>query len=166
MKGKKLYFTHEGTETNKPRKPMTRASTKRLAPIGKDTFEIPIEIIVPHESEQLHEIQHHEEKDDQKIKRLKTQLKEAQDMNVKLREENREIKMKFAEHMDQCEDIPTKTKIMTRKRLPLHRQVKNLYGRNRAMQAENRPLREELKTLKRKISKRNLELLVEAVASR
>lgn len=83
------------------------------------------------------------------------------------------MKMSISDHMDVCEEVMLKARIMARRTLPLHRQAKNLYKLNRALQTEVRVLKEENKMLdeelqinKYKLSKRNFKILAEAAASR
>ena len=104
---------------------------------------------------------------------MKAQLEQAQDTIEKLREGNKEMKISIAGHMDICEYVLFKANIIVRKTLPLHRQVKNLYRKNRTLQAEiralqedNNMLNEELQATKSKVSRRNLNILVEAATSR
>ena len=114
MKGKQIEFTLEIVEKVKPRKPMTGSKTKKLAPLSIDTPQIFPKVPVHQETEQFQEITYHEEQDDRKVRRLKSYLKEAQDEIVRLREENKEIKVNFRDHMDLCDDVLTKSKIMVR----------------------------------------------------
>jgi hypothetical protein len=61
------------------------------------------------------------------VKRLKRQLKEAQAVIVQLREENKKMKRKIAEHLDLCEEALENRKRMVKRSLPLHKQMKNMY---------------------------------------
>jgi len=51
------------------------------------------------------EVQSPLEKEDMTTKILKKQLKEAHDEIVKLREENKHMKKRIAEHLDLCEKL-------------------------------------------------------------
>ena len=82
------------------------------------------------------------------------------------------MKTSIVEHMDLYQDVLFKSKIMKRKSTPLHRQVKNIYSKNRelqtesrALQEENKRLEEELQVVKSKVSKGNLTILTEAKKS-
>jgi len=91
-------------------------------------------------------------KDDAKTKELQAQLESAQKLIVQLTKENKELKADLEEQLPMFEDFIMKAKRMVRWSLPLHRQVKNLYWRNREIQTQNRALKEELQLLKIKVS--------------
>jgi hypothetical protein len=81
-------------------------------------------------------------------------LKEAQAEIVKLREENRQMKEKIAEHLDLCEEALENRKIMVKRYLPLHKQMKNIYKKNRTLKTKDRLRKEQME-------KRNLDLLAQ-----
>jgi hypothetical protein len=57
------------------------------------------------------------------------QLREAQNVIIQLREENRQIKLKFEQHLDDCEPTIDNAREMVRRTLPLHKQLKNYTNR-------------------------------------
>jgi hypothetical protein len=81
-------------------------------------------------------------------------LKEAQDVIVQLREENRKMKRKIAEHLDLCEEALEKNKRMLKRYMALHKHVKSLYIHNRTLKEKERQRKEQ-------IAKRNLDLLAQ-----
>ena len=71
---------------------MAGSKTKKLAPLSIDTPQISPEVLAHQETTKFQEITYHEEQDDQQVRRLKNQLKEAQYEIVILSEENKEIR--------------------------------------------------------------------------
>jgi hypothetical protein len=53
-------------------------------------------------------------------------------------------------------------RFVARKAQPLHRQLKNLYKKNKGFQYQNRKLKDELKHFQDEVAQRNLQVLVEA----
>ena len=127
----------------------------------------------PKKIEETPNIIHHKERVIEQPEELKAQLRQDQVTISKLYEKNRKLKINLLDHMDLYQDVLLKAKIMAKKALPLHRQVKNLYRLNRALQAkvralqeDNKALNQELQITKSKVSKRNLKILAEATTSR
>jgi len=85
MKGKKSVFTPPVSEMVKPRRPMTRSTAKELDPMEEGVAKAPAH----HVAKRSIEDQPQSEESDLRVKRLMNQLKEAQTIIVKLREENR-----------------------------------------------------------------------------
>jgi precorrin-2 methylase len=112
------------------------------------------EIHVQCVAEEVVEAQSPSEEDNMTIKRLRKQLKEAQVVIVQLREENKQMKRKIAEHLDLCEGALENNKRMVKRSLPLHRQVKNLYRQNKTLQEKDRLRKEQT-------AKKNLDLLAQ-----
>jgi regulator of replication initiation timing len=67
---------------------------------------------------------------------LKKQLKEAHDEIVKLREENKHMKRRIAEYLDLCEEALENGKIMVTRSLRLHKQMKNIYKKNKVLKTK------------------------------
>jgi hypothetical protein len=88
------------------------------------------------------------------IKMLRKQLKEAQDVIVQRREENRQIKIKIEEDLDLCEGALENNKRMVKRSLPLQKLVKNLYIQNKTLHAKDRLRKEQTE-------KKNMDLLAQ-----
>jgi len=88
------------------------------------------------------------------VKILMNPLKEAQAGIAKLKEENRQMKEKIAEHLDPCEESLENRKRMVKIYLPLHKQMKNICKQNRTLNTKDRLRKEQME-------KRNLNLLAQ-----
>ena len=106
-------------------------------------------------------------------KGLKNELKKAQLMIFQLKEQNRKQKEAHQEHATKlaCEMNEIDSKIKNsyknvRRWLIIRKKQFNLKRKNTTLQAENRALEEELERVKRKVSKRNLKILVEEETSK
>jgi hypothetical protein len=97
------------------------------------------------------------EEEDMTIKILKRQLKEGQAVIVQLREENRKMKRRIAEHLNLCGEALEKNKRMIKISLPLHKKMKNMYRQKMTLKKRGRLKKEQ-------IAKRNLDLLAQVVA--
>ena len=75
-----------------------------------------------------------------------------------LREENRDTKISIFGNMDICEDVIFKAKIMKRKKMPLHKQGRNLFGKKKSLQEEIRALQEDNKTLYEDLKKTKIRI--------
>jgi len=132
LKDKKPIFSPPITaEIVKPRRPFTRLATKQHILVEDSAIEAstqqkdkaqpskkPIEIIdintAPHES-------------NPNFKRLRRQLKDARDENEKLKKENLEARIKMKDMIELYEETLDKERYMSKRSLPLHRQLKNVY---------------------------------------
>jgi len=57
-------------------------------------------------------------------------------------------------------------RFLARRALPLHRQLKTLYRKNKSFQSQNRKLKEKLHHFKDELAQRNLNVLVQATIER
>jgi hypothetical protein len=64
------------------------------------------------------------------------------------------MKERIEEHLDLCQEALENRKIMVKRSLPLHKQMKNLYKKNRALKTKDRLIKEQM-------AKRNLDLLAQ-----
>jgi hypothetical protein len=97
------------------------------------------------------------------FKRLNKQLREAQDMIIQLREDNRRTKMQCVELLDDCEPAIDNAIFMVRRNQPLHKKLKNIYQQNLTLRKENITLKQNLQKLETdKRGKGKLDFLVEA----
>ena len=145
FKGKKLQFSPDIVEKSIPGKPVTTSTPRKLA-ITEEGFPQPSSSkSEPKKTKEIPKVIHHKEKTIEQIEELKSQLQQAQQTISNLYEENRQMKVSLSDHMDLCQDVLLKAKIMAKKTLPLHRQVKNLYRLNMALQEEVGVLQEDNK---------------------
>jgi hypothetical protein len=68
--------------------------------------------------------------------------------------------------MDMYHETIDKAKLISKRFLPLHRQLKNLYRQNKAHQTQIRELKAELHPLKEELSKKNIDMLAKAYTGR
>jgi hypothetical protein len=59
--------------------------------------------------------------DQHTLNRLRTQLKEAKNVIIKLREKYRQARLMLKERLDDCEPTIDKVRAMVRRTLPLHK---------------------------------------------
>jgi hypothetical protein len=76
--------------------------------------------------------------------RLRKQLREAQDMIIQQREENKKTKLKCKELLNECEPAMDHAIFMVKRNLPLHKQLKNIYKQHLTLRKENRSLKQRL----------------------
>jgi hypothetical protein len=81
---------------------------------------------------------------------------------AKLKREAMSDRAKMIELMDGYSHTLDLARFAARREQPLHRQLKNLYRKNRGFQSQNRKLKEELKHFQDEVAQRNLQVLVEA----
>jgi hypothetical protein len=72
-------------------------------------------------------------------------------------------RVKMKELMDGYNKTLDLPRFAARKAHPLHRQLKNIYRKNRDFQSQNRRLKEDLQHFQDEVAQRNLQVLVEAV---
>ena len=96
------------------------------------------------------------------FKRLIRQLKEV----AHLKAESLTERIKMKELMDMYNNTLDLEIFVARRALPLHKQLKNLYRKNRGFQSQNRKLKEELQHFKDELAQRNLNVMVEAAIER
>jgi uncharacterized protein YfcZ (UPF0381/DUF406 family) len=96
------------------------------------------------------------------FKRLIRQLREARKEVARLKSEGLSERIKMKELMDNYNNTLDLARFAARRALPLHKQLKNLYRKNRDFQSQNRKLKAELQHFKDEVAQRNLNVLVEA----
>jgi hypothetical protein len=74
-------------------------------------------------------------------------LNEAHAEIVKIREENRKMKERITKHLDVCEEALKNAKIMVKRYLPLHKQVKNLYKHNKVLRTKDILIKEQMEKI-------------------
>jgi hypothetical protein len=100
------------------------------------------------------------------FKRLIRQLREARKEVAHLKEESLTERRKMKEIMDMYSETLDLERFLARRALPLHRQLKTLYRKNKIFQSQNRKLKEELHHFKDELAQRNLNVLVQAAIER
>ena len=98
----------------------------------------------------------------QTFKRLIRQLKDARKEVAHLKAEAMSDRIKMKELMDGYNHTLYLARFAARRAQPLHRQLKNLYRKNRYFQSQNRKLKEELQLFQDEMAQRKLNVLVEA----
>ena len=83
-------------------------------------------------------------------------------MIVQLQEEDIKHRFEVDGSLNLYEKSLLDVRGMLRRRIPLHKQVQNLYKHNISLKAENKNMKKELQMLKDEVSAGNLKLLVEA----
>jgi uncharacterized protein YaaN involved in tellurite resistance len=73
---------------------------------------------------------------------------------------------KLSDLMDMYRETIDKAKFVAKIFMPLHRQLQNLYGQNRGLQAQIRRLKLELQPFKEELAHRNLNMLAQAATKR
>jgi hypothetical protein len=183
--GKKETHVHKGKGTKRPleRKDETSGKGIEKPVVRKDETPVQREKNKSRDSKEPDEVdktltmQEEEESEENPIntehatvppnshtyKRLIKQLRDA-------RKEITHLKVEDKVHLDQMEEIMVGynhtlelARFATRKALPLHKQLKNLYRQNRGFQSQNRKLKAELKHFQDEAAQRNLQVLVEDV---
>jgi hypothetical protein len=148
----------------KPTPPLTRSSTRNITSdykIAKETLAQGQPALVektytsPGESEKT-------------IKWLNKQLREAQDLIIRLRESERVSYIRFQRHFKECGptiknscEALTDAQSKLRRNALLFRQVGNLKRKNLSLRKENRSLKQRMQVADE--SRKRLELLVEVV---
>jgi hypothetical protein len=152
-KGKVVEKIPEVKEIPKPSVPLTRSSARKLQ--SQEETPAKIQPTETKKKKTTHgEGQH-------TFNRLRKQLREAQDVIIQLREENRRANMKFTELLDDCEPAIDNAIFMVRRNLPLHKQLKNMYQQNMTLRKENRTLKQNLQQVEIE-EKGKLDLLAKA----
>jgi hypothetical protein len=100
------------------------------------------------------------------FKRLIRQLREARKEVARLKAEGLSERIKMKELMDMYNNTLDLEIFAARRAQPLHKQLKNLYRKNRGFQSQNRKLKAELQHFKDELAQRNLNVLVEAAIER
>jgi hypothetical protein len=164
LKGKKLVFSSPVVvEVVKPRRPFTRSTTKKHVSVEEGTSRAstqPTDKTKPLKKKiEIIEIKSPSDERDPTFKRLRKQLKEARDENEQLKKENLHAKIQLKRAIDMGEETIKKEKHWVKRSISLHRKMKNVYRLNRAHQAENRKLKEEVQQLKEQNEKQNLDML-------
>jgi cell division protein FtsB len=73
---------------------------------------------------------------------------------------------KLKDLMDMYLETIDKSRFTTKRFLPLHRQLKNLYRQNMDLQAQIKRLKLELQPFKEELAQRNLNMLAQAATRR
>jgi hypothetical protein len=185
-KGRKLHFSSSpSTTSTKVRRPFTRSSTlkevveiqvlpkasilKKKRDKGKG-IEKPVEMVevVPVQQEDeamknpVETVNITTPPSNQTFKRLIKQLREARKEVARLKSEGLSERIKMKELMDGYNHTLDLARFAARRAQPLHKQLKNLYRKNKDFQSQNRKLKAELQQFKDEMAQRNLNVLVEA----
>jgi hypothetical protein len=96
------------------------------------------------------------------FKRLITQLREARKEIAHLKSEGLIERIKMKELMDNYNNTLDLARFAAIRALPLHKQLKNLYRKNKGFQSQNIKLKVKLQHFKDEVPQRNLNVLVEA----
>jgi hypothetical protein len=96
------------------------------------------------------------------FKRLIKKLRESRKEVAQLKKEAMYDRSKMIEIMDGYSHTLDLARFVARRSQPLHRQLKNLYRKNKGFQSQNRKLKAELKHFQDEVAQRNLQVLVEA----
>jgi hypothetical protein len=99
----------------------------------------------------------------QTFKRLIKQLREAMKEVARLKYEALSERIKMKDLMDGYNHIIVLARFAARRAQRLHRQIKNLYRKNRYFQSHKRKLKVELQQFKDEMAQRNLNVSVEDV---
>jgi hypothetical protein len=83
-----------------------------------------------------------------------------------LKGEGLDERKKMKELMDMYKETIDLDNFTTRRFLPLHRKIRNLYRKNRDLRSQNIKLKVELQPFKDNLSQRNLNVLVQATTRR
>jgi hypothetical protein len=158
---KKVRFIPEVVMQDTPHRPRTRSAVRSLA----YSEEARVEPHVGHRVASVVEVHSSLEESDLRVKRLKNQLREAQDLIVHLREENKEMKVKMVAHLDDCEKVIDNGRYMVKRSLHLHKQLKNVYKQKMVLQKENKVLKRKLHRLEEEVAQRNLDMLAQVVVN-
>jgi hypothetical protein len=107
-----------------------------------------------------------EKKDDggqHTFNRLRKKSREAKDMIIQQREENKKTKLKCKEPLNECDPTMDHAIFMVKRNLPLYKHLKNIYKQHMTLRKENRSLKQILQHLEiENKGKDKLDLLVEA----
>lgn len=136
---KKVRFNPKVVMQDTLHRSRTRSAVRSLAYSEEARVEPP----VGHRVASLVEVHSSPEESDLRGKRLGNQLREAQDLIIQLREENKEMKVKIATHLD------------------LHKQLKNVYKQKMVLEKENKVLKRKLHRLEEEVAQRNLDMLAQ-----
>jgi hypothetical protein len=171
LKGKKLVFSSSiVAEKVKLRRPFTRAASKQHILVKDDTEEAasqqkgkyqyskhPIEVV---------DVTTPQHESNPTFKRLKRKLKEARVEADKLKNEDLGSKNKLSKIMGMYHDTIDKEMFLAKIRFPLHKNLKNIYRKNRSHQAQIKKLKVELQPFKEELAKRNLDMLAKVSTKR
>jgi hypothetical protein len=163
-KGRSLiFYSPSVADKAKVRIPYTRSSAKQESIVKEDIVEDPIKRkgkvkIVPIE-EHIEVIDITTPPENTTFKRLIRQLREAKDEIHKLKREELVERKKLSDLMDMYYGTLVKSKFISKRFRPLHRQLKNLNRQNITYQIQIRVLNMELHPFREELSKRNLDAL-------
>ena len=143
-------FSPEVLDKERLARHVTRLSARKQIHVEEAKYETSIQCV----GEYVVEVHISSEKEYMTTKILKRQLKEAQDEIVEMRGKNRKMKERIEEHLDLCQEALENRKIMVKRSLPLHKQMKNIQKKNRALKTKDGLIKEQM-------AKRNLDLLAQ-----
>jgi hypothetical protein len=146
---KKVRFNPKVFMQDTPHGPRTRSAIKSLAYIEEARFEPH----VGHRDASMVEVHSSPKEIYLRVKRLRNQLREARDLIVNLREENKEMKVKITANMDHCEKAIDNNINMVKRSLHIHKKLKNVYKHKMVLQKENRVMKRKLHKLKKRMPK-------------
>jgi hypothetical protein len=146
LRGRKLVFPSPiAADKVKVRRPLTRAAAKQEIPVKDDGVGVSAhrkgKYIVVEKSVEIVDITTPQEDSNTTFKRLRRQLKEAIDEIDSLKKEDSNSRREIKEMLDMHHENIDKANFLSKRFLPLHGQLRNLYRKNRAHQAQIKNLK-------------------------
>jgi hypothetical protein len=170
-KGRRLLFpSPTAAVETKSRRPFTRSSTKKETVEKEVITEAPVK---RKDKGKIETVEKHVEvidittpPDNPTFKRLIRQLRDARKEISHLKGEGLAERKKLKDLMDMYLETIDKARFTTKRFLPLHRQLRNLYRQNMDLQSQIRKLKLELHPFKDELAQRNMNVLAQAATRR
>jgi hypothetical protein len=170
-KGRKLLFpSPTAAVETKARRPFTRSSSKKETVEQEVITEAPVK---RKDKGKIETVEKHIEvidittpPENPTFKRLIRQLRDARKEVSHLKEEGLAERKKLKDLMDMYKETIDLARFTTKRFLPLHRQLRNLYRQNKDLQSQIRKLKLELQPFKDELAQRNLNVLAQAATRR
>jgi hypothetical protein len=144
-------------------KPLCRKKGKSRATRKPDEVDkkFPMQVEEDSEKKPIETVHNTAPPDSQTFKRLIRQLRESRKEVAQLKKEAMSDRAKMTELMDGYSHTLDLARFAARRAQLLHRQLNNIYRKNKGFQFQNRKLKTELKHFQDEVAQRNLQVLVE-----
>jgi hypothetical protein len=162
---RKLVLAEESHQSTEIIKPRTRLSRLKVSPLEKEALEAIVQLSESPPESAPETDQGPKTNWAQLFKDADRQLKEVQEKNQKLHQENVTLNRQLSSQIDELAGECNQLKRNIRKKMIQRKQLVNVYKQNLSLREDNRKLVEDIYLAKNMLSKKNLAIFLKETTS-
>jgi hypothetical protein len=162
---RKLVLAEESHQKTEVIKPRTRLSKLKVSPLEKEALEAIVQLRESPSEPSPETVQGPKTNRAQLLKNADRQLKEVQEKNQKLHQENVTLNQQLSSQMDELVEECNQLKRNIRKKVIQRKQLINMYKQNLHLREDNKKLTKDLYLAKNMLSKKNLAIFLKEITS-